>query len=145
MTDQPQQPAAPTPSPVDPTAAQAPAGKSPLEMLEEMLQATQAQQPAATPAPTQTAAAPAPQAGATPPVAEPQLDPAVIAQAQADSNAQDQVDLKAKLEELKTISQTPEYQARVAQNQAAVNEEAQQQSAIQGYEIHQLDHKKITE
>lgn len=143
MTDQPQQPAAPTPPPVDPTAAQAPAGKSPLEMLEEMLQATQAQQPAATPAPAQTAASP--QGGTPPPVAEPQLDPAVIAQAQADSNAQDQVDLKAKLEELKTISQTPEYQARVAQNQAAVKEEAQQQSAIQGYEIHQLDHKKITE
>ncbi len=121
-----------TPLPADPAAG---GGKSPLDMLEQILK-DQKQEGAEAPA-TPVAAPVVP--------AEPLISPEELQAQQAAHKAQDEVDLKAKIAELETIKQTPEYQARVEQNAQAQTQAEEAHSGQEGFEIRQLDHTKVPE
>lgn len=128
---------APVPSGSDPSGQPQ---KNPLDVLEELLNDAKAgaQAPAgvAPAAPDQSAtplAAPEP-AGPT---------PEQLAQMEAEREAQDQAEAQAKLNEIQSVQSTPEFQARIQQDQAAVQQKAQETTAQDGFEIIQLDHTKI--
>ena len=64
-------------------------------------------------------------------------------QKQAEQAQVDAQQLAQQHELLKTIKDTPEYQARVQQQEEAAAESEQKQQASDGFEITQLDHDKI--
>ncbi len=83
------------------------------------------------------------QAQPPPPPQEPAM---TIEEAEAIKQAHleaDQVALQQKVAELQTITQTPQYQARVEQNTAAATTSEEQTNSQAGFEIVQLEHKKI--
>lgn len=119
----------------------APTGqKSPLDILEEILNEADAQEDG------DTAAAGAPKAGATP-AAEPQVPDAEIQaqikQQEEQHKQQDAIALQQKIEELKTITQTPEYQAAQTQDHAKEEKLHQEEEERAATEIRQLQHTKI--
>lgn len=114
----------------------APAQKSPLDVLEEILQ--QKGQPAAVPS--------APQVDPAQQQAE--LEAAQMAEVhamEAQKQAQDQAELAARQTELQQAKQTPAYQARVEQQSTEKQQSDAQTQAHAGYEITQLQHTKIQE
>jgi hypothetical protein len=125
---------APVPSSTQPSTN--PAQKSPLDILEEILQQKDG-------------------AGGTaePVVAQPAVDPAAQEAAQlAEIKAleqqhlvQDQAELAVRQAELATATQSTAYQARVQQDQASQQESKAHATASEGYDIQQLQHTKIQE
>ena len=64
-------------------------------------------------------------------------------QMQAEHRVQDQQEILAQISQLETIKDTPEYHAKVEQEQQAQEEKADEQQAQDGFQIYQLGHKKI--
>jgi len=116
-----------------------PSQKSSLDLLEQLLNESKAE--------TQPDQPPAVGLGEATPVrpAAPTQAPSLeqIHQMEAEQEAEDQVALQAKLNELQQIEQTPAYLARVQQEQTAEQQKAATESAQDGFEIVQLDHTKI--
>jgi hypothetical protein len=137
-------PPAPVPA-ANQAANPAAAGKSPLEILEEMLQASR----------TQGAAALDTNAldGGQPPAAAAPTDPGAPAEpqpTQADTQAAmdahalvDQEQIQQQLAQMQEIKNTPAYQARVAQDTAKATEEASKSAQGDGFQIKQLGHTKL--
>lgn len=119
-------------------AATDPNQKSPLDILEEILSEKGAS--AGDPGGMQAEASVAPVVPEPPqPTAE------ELAQLEAARLAQDQAELQQKQAELQTITQTPQYQARVEQEEAAKQQHDQQETAQEGFEIKQIEHTKIAD
>jgi hypothetical protein len=57
--------------------------------------------------------------------------------------AEDEAAILQKKQELATVTQSPEYQARVQQEQQEVQAEAAAEEALDGFEIHQIEHTRI--
>jgi hypothetical protein len=122
-----------------------PAQKSPLDILEEILRESKDQGGGGPAGPGQP---PEPEG---PVVGEDGLTDEERAAQQAEREAEkerqrqeDAAALQQQLQALKTIDQTPQYQARVAQEQAEVAADAAKDAALDGFEIFQLKHTKIT-
>lgn len=64
-------------------------------------------------------------------------------QKQAEQAQVDAQQLEQQKELLQTIKDTPQYQARVQQQEEAAAESEQKQQASDGFEITQLDHDKV--
>ena len=121
-------------TPVDPAASK----KSPLDVLEEILQDSKGKAQSSTP--NDQAAASDDQ------VAVPVVDPEEEARKAAEIEAQKQADQQAiaiKQQEIENMKQSPQYQAAVEQKEEEVQEQTQQQDFMKGNEIRQLEHKKI--
>lgn len=106
-----------------------PGGKNPLDVLEEILNQSK-KEDTAQQAEAQQAAA----------------EQAEMAQAQQEMAAQrreDQAKIQQQLEQLKTIEDTPQYQARVEQEAAKVQEKQDSENGTKGNEIRQIQHTKI--
>lgn len=136
MTDPTTVPAAPVPAP------KSDAQKSPLDVLEEILNESKGSSggPAVDPAAAKAAA----EAQAAAEAAKAEAE--AMAKVQADMERQrleDQQKLKEQITDLKTIKDTPAYQARVAQDEEKKQEAAATAVAGAGYEIVQLDHTKV--
>jgi hypothetical protein len=56
----------------------------------------------------------------------------------------DQERLSSQLQELKTIEQTPQYQARKEQIEDQKNQDSTNKQNSEGFEINQIDHKKVS-
>lgn len=122
----------------------APAGddqKNPLDVLEELLAQSQASAGGGAPALGQPA---------TNPTAPPEPDSAEVARQEAERQAaaaqQEQVDqqeIAAQRQALEAVKETPEYQARVQQIEEEKAEQTQQHANQDGFEVNQLEHKKI--
>jgi hypothetical protein len=135
-------PATPTVSP-DPVQANVPTSgtpqKSPLDMLEDILadaqkkdQAKKGEVEAAAKAEAEAKAA-----------AEKAAQEAALEQEKVRQQQEDEALLHQKQEELKTIVETPEYQARVEQQTAEEQKHADETAAGAGFQITQLGHTKI--
>lgn len=126
-------------APTTPTASDpaAPPQKSPLDILEEILQ-----QKGGVGEPADAASA-APAAPVVDPAAEEAAKLAEIKALEQQSQAEDQAALAAKQAELASAKQTPAYQARVKQDQATKQQSDSQNAAHEGYQIKQLQHTKI--
>ncbi|MBT3249462.1 MAG: hypothetical protein HN846_01865 [Candidatus Pacebacteria bacterium] len=57
--------------------------------------------------------------------------------------AEEAILIQEQLDKMKEISQDPAVQARRSQDQAEVNKSQNKESSQDGYEIHQLGHKKV--
>jgi hypothetical protein len=153
MTDPGQTPTPPAdPTSVVPSDSTAPAAdpnapqKSPLDILEEILgdAAKSGAAPGAGAAPGTAGSADAPAEPPKPQIpAEPQISPEELAAKEAAQKAKDEADILQKQAELQTITQTPEYHARVEQNAAAEASAHEHDTDGQGFEIIQLEHKKL--
>lgn len=66
-----------------------------------------------------------------------------LAQQDAQQKAEDAQKLRQQIEELKTVTQTPAYQARVEQEQEKQEEQEKEKQEQQGYQIVQLEHTKV--
>ncbi|NCN06847.1 MAG: hypothetical protein GW946_03330 [Candidatus Pacebacteria bacterium] len=122
-----------------PTAAPAADDKNPLDILEELLKDSGGGGAAA---------------GGSKPAAQPskpgELTEEELAQKRAEfeeikaeQNIEDAEQLVKQKELLKTLTQTPAYQARVQQEEEKVVEIKTAEEASAGFEITQLDHDKI--
>ena len=114
--------------------------KNPLDVLEELLKDSGGG----------SGAAGATGGGAEKPKEEGELSEAELAQKRlafeqqkADQAVTDTVDIEKQKALLETIKQSPEYLARVQQEEAAVEQTAQGEEAAVGFDIKQLEHDKI--
>lgn len=122
--------------------ASAPSGqKSPLDILEEILKESDAQKTGVAGAGSDSASGQA-AAGDEPQPSDEELQ-AQIQQQQEAQRLADEAALKQQIEELKTINQTPQYQAAQAQDQAEADERQHEADELVGLEIRQLEHTKI--
>lgn len=128
-------PPLPPQPPIDPNAPQ----KSPLDLLEDILADAQKKDSAKAEEKVE-AAKNEEQAKAA---ADQAATDAAIEAEKEKHRLEDEALLKQKQEELKTIVDTPEYQAKMAQEEAADKQEAEEFSAGQGFDITQLKHTKI--
>ncbi len=121
-------------------AGGAPAGdqKNPLDVLEELLKESQAK--IGPPGGGKAADAPAEPAGPTPEQLQQQaeLEERLRQQAVLDQQA-----IEKRRIELLGLKDTPQYQARVQQDQAKADDLQSKDTAGQGFQILQLDHTKI--
>lgn len=131
------------PSAVSDPGAQAGAGAapgpSPLDILEQILNESKQGDKGggATPSDAPAQPAPSPVPVETPPA--PQVDPEELARREAEEAAK----LEAQRQELATIKDTPQYHAKVEQEEAQKVASQSAAQSGQGYEIVQLSHKKI--
>lgn len=129
--------AAPTPAPAGAPGAQ----KSPLDVLEDILNESKGAGGAgADPAAAKAAAEAQVAADAAKAEAE------AMAQVQADMEKQrveDQQQLQQQISNLSSIKDTPAYQARVAQDEEKKRQDAATASAGEGFDIVQLGHTKV--
>ena len=138
----------PVPDPAaipDSASAPAKAQKSPLDILEEILKEADSQD-AAKAGSTPSAAAPASPDPAVTPEQTAEADAAVqaqIAQQQEAQRQQDQIALQQQIEALKTISDTPQFQAAQEQHQEEQDVRDSEDVGRVGNEIRQLEHIKI--
>lgn len=141
VTPAPTVPPVPAPS-TDATTPAAPS-KSPLEILEEMLQASRTQGPAALDTNALDGGQPAASPAAPAAAEEPQPTQADT-QAAMDAHAiVDQEQIQQQLAQMQEIKNTPEYQARIAQDSAKATEEASKNAQGDGFQIKQLGHTKL--
>lgn len=141
-------PGAADPGAVDPGAAPADGGagqKSPLDVLEELLKESQAKAGAAGQGPGAPGGM-----GAMEPAPDPNQPTPEQLQLQAEMEEKlrqqaiiDQQHLEEQRVALGQIKDTPQYKARVQQDQDKVDEQQSKQSAGQGFDIKQLEHTKI--
>ncbi len=126
----------PPSTPTDPANPGAPQ-KSPLDILEDILgkdpNAAGAAVPDASPAPADA------------PPSQPQPTLEEIRALEQEMAVRDQAALAAKQAEMASITESPEYQVRVTQDEAAAEQTATASDALEGFEIKQLDHTKIAE
>lgn len=115
-----------TPAPTTPQ-------KSPLDLLEDILNESKNAGGAADPAAAAAAEAEA--------IAAQQAEK--ISQMQAQNKVADEQAIEQGIAELSSIKDTPAYQARIQQEAATVQAHDQQADAQRGFEIKQLSHKKI--
>jgi hypothetical protein len=120
MTD-PAQNSVPAPTP---TAAPAPGQTSPLDVLDQILNDAQSKAAA--------------QETAKEEEEKQKLQAEVERQKQ-----EDQAKLQQQITELKTVTQSPEYQAKVDQDKQAAVQAEEHAQQMDGMEIIQLDHKKV--
>lgn len=66
-----------------------------------------------------------------------------IAELEAKQKQKDQEELKAQIADLKNISDTPQEQARLAQNEQRIESQNEQQTQQDQYQIRQLGHTKV--
>lgn len=131
-------PPAGQPPSTDPAQAGAPQ-KSPLDMLEDILADAQKKDQAKK-GETEAAAKAEAEAKAA---AEKAAQEAALEAEKLRQQQEDELQLKQKQEELKTIVETPQYQARVDQQQAEEQKHAAEDAAGAGFQITQLGHTKI--
>ncbi len=127
MTDPAQTPVLPQDSAATAPAvppADAPAGQSPLDVLDQIL--NDAQTKAAT------------QQSAQEEEEKKKLEEAVEQQKQ-----EDQAKLQEQIAELQTVKESPEYQAKVQQDQHAVVQAEEHAQEMEGMDIVQLGHTKV--
>jgi len=129
MTDD-QQNTSATPQP---TSTPAGDDKNPLDVLEDILKEAKAKGAAKNTGPTPEEIAAQEEAEAL----------KQAQQMQAEHRVQDQQEILVQISELDTIKDTPEYQAKVQQEQAAKDEKAEEQQSQDGFQIYQVGHKKI--
>ncbi len=112
-------------------------GKSPLDVLEEILQENKGAGDAG------GASGPTQDKGAEPEQVVDPAEQARIEQQIAQRQLLDQEQIQQQLEELRTIADTPQNQARIEQRQQ--EEEQHHKAALDadGHQIRQLDHTKI--
>jgi|GEM_PF-3063221 len=129
--------------PASPAAAPNTPTKSPLDILEEILNDPKSKTPIEPGTAAASVTSAVPEAATQPPPAVPQLTAEEIAAQQQVQDQADQQALAAETAELKTIVNTPAYQARVQQAAAAQEETQQHVEATKEFEIKQLEHSKI--
>lgn len=128
---------------LDPSSVPAdPTSKSPLDVLEEILQQ---RAPVGTDTSDSAAQSPSVTPNAPADATPPQMSAEEIAALEAERTAADKVALAAKQAEMESILQTPQNLAREAQENAAAATTASKAVAMDGYEIKQLDHTKIAD
>jgi hypothetical protein len=132
------------PPPADPVAdsatpaAPAAGKKSPLDVLEDILNESKGADGEAGKDPAAAAAELAADAA--------KAEAEALAKVQADTEQQrliDEAKLKEQIAGLGTLKDTPAYQARVSQDAEKQADAAQAAAAGQGYDIVQLDHTKV--
>lgn len=113
-----------------------PVGQNPLDALEQILQQAKAGKGGG-------AAAQAADEEAKAAEQKKQEEQAQFLALQEQKRKDDAVAMMQKLEELKMVKQTPQYQARVEQDQKKESDQQQHDADIDGYEIEQLSHTKL--
>ncbi len=128
--------------PASDPAADPAAQRNPLDVLEELLKESQAKvgAPGGGLPGGGTGPVPAEPAGPTPEQlqAQAEMEERLRQQAVIDQQA-----IEERRAELEQIKNTPQYQARVQQDQEKADQQQTQQAAGQGFDIKQLEHTKI--
>lgn len=136
MTDDTQQSSTASQDPPQP-----PAGKDPLAVLEELLAKQKASSSGGAGAGGGAGQAAAPD-GPTPDQ-EKATQQEELKRLEAEAAAKDEALLQAHFHKFEEVKASPQYQARVAQDQAKKEEKEQRHDENEGFEIYQLETKKI--
>lgn len=110
--------------------------KNPLDVLEDILKEAKAKGGKGDDQPT----GPTPEELAAQKETE---DLAAATQVMAQKKAEDQIQIVEQIKELQTISDTPEYKAKVGQEEGEKATKDAQDAASEGYQINQVGHSKV--
>jgi len=143
MTDQ-------TNLPTDPTAATDPSQQNPLDILEKLLQDTKSKKaasaatdPSTLGAPLRAPVSPPTEAAPAVPAEEPSLTEEDYERIRAEHDEADQVKIEEQKVIMEQLKQSPQYKARVQQDEEKASVDQAHQQDQDGFQIEQLDHTKI--